>query len=129
MKDFSSLQRDLGGERFEVVALPMEKRSIRSARKILNNWGAENLKPYGNDPQALAGVLYKEGYFTEKKSSFVYPTTYLVSKTGEILAVRKGFLHWDTAEARALLTALMDDEFSAGEPPPDPIVLPYPDPD
>lgn len=55
-----------------------------------------------------------------------YPTTYLVSKTGEILAVRKGFLHWDTAEVRALLTALMDDEFSAGEPPPDPIVRPVP---
>ena len=111
MKDFSSLQRDLGDEQFEVVALPMKKRSIGSVRKILKNWGAENLQPYGNDPQALAGVLYNEGLFTERKITFVYPTTYLVGKSGEILAVREGFLEWDSAEARALISALKDDKF------------------
>lgn len=111
MKDFASLQRDLGGEQFEVVALPMKKRSIGSVRKILKNWGAENLQPYGNDPQALAGVLYNEGLFTERKIRFVYPTTYLVDKSGEILAVREGFLEWDSPEARALISALMDDKF------------------
>ena len=124
MKDFSILQRDLGGDRFEVVALPMEKRGIGSVRKILKSWGAENLQPYGNDPKALAGVLHAEGLFSEKKISFVYPTTYLVSKTGEILAIRKGFLHWDTEEARALITALMDDEVSEGENHPNPVINP-----
>jgi thiol-disulfide isomerase/thioredoxin len=111
MKDFSSLQNDLGDDRFEVVALSMKKRSIGSVRKILKNWGAENLQPYGNDPQALARVLFDEGLFTEREISFIFPTTYLVSKRGEILAVREGFLHWDTPEARALITALKDDEF------------------
>ncbi len=111
MKDFSSLQNDLGGDLFEVVALPMKKRSIRSVRKILKSWGAENLTPYANDPQALARVLFNEGFFTETEISFVFPTTYLVGKNGEILAVREGFLHWDSPEARALITALMDDEF------------------
>jgi len=111
MKDFSSLQRDLGDDRFEVVALPMKKRSIGSVRKILKTWGAENLQPYGNDPQALARVLFNEGLFTERKISFVYPTTYLVGKSGEVLAVREGFLDWDSSEARALITALKDDEF------------------
>ena len=111
MKGFSSLQRDLGDDRFEVVALPMKKRSIRSVRKILRAWGAENLQPYGNDPQALARVLFHEGLFTEREISFVYPTTYLVGKSGEVLAVREGFLDWDTAEVRALITALKGDEF------------------
>ena len=111
MKAFSSLQKDLGGDRFEVVALPMKKRSIRSVRKILKSWGAENLQPYGNDLQALARVLLNEGLFTEPKISFVFPTTYLVSKRGEIIAVREGFLHWDSREARALITALKGDEF------------------
>ena len=111
MKDFSNLQTDLGNDRFEVVALPMKKRSIGSVRKILKSWGAENLQPYGNDPEALARVLFDEGLFTERKIQFSFPTTYLVSKTGMILAVREGFLHWDTPEARALITALMDDEF------------------
>ena len=110
MKDLASLQRDLGDDRFEVVALTMEKRSIRSIRKILKGWGAENLQPYGNDPQALARVLYDEGLFTETHISFAYPTTYLVSKSGEILAMREGFLRWDTPEARALITALKNDE-------------------
>jgi len=111
MKDLASLQEDLGDDRFEVVALPMEKRSIKSARKILKSWDAEELQPYGNDSQALARVLYDEGFFTETEISFVYPTTYLVSKKGEILAVREGFLHWDTPEARALITALKDGDF------------------
>ncbi len=109
MKDFSRLQRDLGGDRFEVVALPMEKRGPASSRKILKKWGAENLEPYGNDPQALARVLYDQGFFTETAISFTYPTTYLVGKNGEIVAVRVGFLHWDTPEARALTTALMEE--------------------
>jgi hypothetical protein len=26
-------------------------------RKTLKNWGAENLQPYGNDPDALARAL------------------------------------------------------------------------
>ena len=89
----------------------MEKRSIGSARKILKNWEAENLQPYGNDSEDLARVLYEEGFFTEKRVTFVYPTTYLVNKSGEILAFREGFLHWDSPEARALITALMNDEF------------------
>jgi thiol-disulfide isomerase/thioredoxin len=109
MKGLASLQRDLGDDRFEVMALPMKKRSIKSARKILKSWGAENLEPYGNDPQALARVLFDEGLFTEREITFVYPTTYLVGKNGEILAIREGFLEWDTPEARALITALKND--------------------
>ena len=110
MKDFAKLQEELGDDRFEVVALPMKKRSISSARKILKKWGAPNLRPYGNDPQALARVLYDEGLFTEREIPFVFPTTYLVDKSGTILAIREGFLHWDTPEARALILALMNDE-------------------
>lgn len=110
MKDFARLQRDLGGERFEVVALPMEKRGVASARKILKKWGVDNLEPYGNDPQALARVLYRQGFFTENSIAFTYPTTYVVDKGGMIVAVRVGFLHWDTPEARALITALTGEE-------------------
>lgn len=112
MKDFAALQRELGDERFEVVALPMEKRSTRAVRKILDSWEAENLEPYGNDPKALARVLHDEGFFTESQISFVYPTTYVVNKKGEIVALREGFMHWDTPEARALITALKDDAVS-----------------
>ena len=38
MQDFANLQRDLGDDRFEVVALPMKKRSAKSSRKILKSW-------------------------------------------------------------------------------------------
>jgi thiol-disulfide isomerase/thioredoxin len=110
MKDLASLQRDLGDDRFEVVARPMKKRSIKSARKILKAWEAGNLQPYGNDPQMLARALYDAGLFTETQISFVYPTTYVVNKNGEILAIREGFLHWNTPEARALISALKYDE-------------------
>ena len=110
MQDFVALQRDLGDDRFEVVALPMKKRSAKSSRKILKKWGAGSLEAYGNDPQTLARVLYDEGLFTETSISFVYPTTYVVDKKGEIVAIREGFLHWDTPEVRALIAAMKNDE-------------------
>jgi thiol-disulfide isomerase/thioredoxin len=110
MPDLANLQRDLGDDQFEVVALPMKKRNAKSSRKILEKWGVENLEPYGNDPQVLARALHDGGLFTETSISFVYPTTYLVNKNGEIIALREGFLHWNTPETRALITALKNDE-------------------
>jgi thiol-disulfide isomerase/thioredoxin len=110
MPDLAALQRDLGDDQFEVMALPMDKKSAKSASKILSSWKAENLEPYGHDIEALARLLYDEGFYTETEVSFVYPTTYLVNKTGEILAMREGFLRWDSPEARALISALKNDD-------------------
>ena len=62
-------------------------------------------------------MLYRQGFFTEKTVSFTYPTTYLVDKGGMIVAVRVGFLHWDTPEARALITALKEDEIHGSAEP------------
>ena len=36
---------------------------------------------------------------------------YVVDKSGEVVAVRVGFLRWDTPEARALIRALVEDGF------------------
>ena len=108
MKDLSKLQADMGDDRFEVVVLPMKKRSTRSARQILTRWGAEDLQPYVQDPKALAQVLHDQGLSEDNKVAFVLPTTYLVGKDGGILAMREGFLNWDTREARALIAALKE---------------------
>ena len=108
MKDLSTLQADLGDDRFEVVALPIKKRSTKSARKILRRWKAENLQPYVQDPATLAQILYDQGLFEDTKVSFVLPTTYLVNANGNILAVQEGFLNWDTSDVRALITALKE---------------------
>lgn len=110
MRDFAALQDDLGTDRFEVVALPMEKRKARSARKILDSWGASSLAAFENDPSALAGVLFKQGFLTERPAYFAYPTTYLINRKGEMVATREGFMHWDTKEVRALLRALLAEE-------------------
>jgi thiol-disulfide isomerase/thioredoxin len=109
MKDFSRLQTDLGDDRFEVVVLPMKKRSTRSAQQILTRWGAENLRPYTHDPEALAQVLHDQGLSEDNKVAFVLPTTYLVGRDGGVLAMREGFLDWDTPEARALIEALKEE--------------------
>ena len=108
MKHLSTLQADLGDDRFEVVALPIEKRTTKSARKILQRWEAENLQPYVQDPAALAQVLYDQGLFEDTKVSFVLPTTYLVNANGIVLAVQEGFLNWDTPDVRALITVLKE---------------------
>lgn len=109
MPDLARLQRDLSGDGFAVVALPMEKRDAGSSRKILDKWGGKDLAAYGNDPQTLARALYDTGFFTETRISFVYPTTYLVDRTGDLIAVRQGYLDWDVPEARALIAALVAD--------------------
>jgi len=109
MEGLSNLQKELGDDQFEVVALPMEQRSIKSVSKILNKWKAENLQPYSHDLHALARILYDQHLFTEPEISFAFPTTYVVNKSGRILAVREGFLHWDTPEARALISAIKED--------------------
>lgn len=108
MPDLARLQTDLGDDRFEVVALPMEKRKPKSSRKILKSWKAPNLTPYGNDPKTLARVLRDAGLFTGKTVQFAYPTTYVVDRRGNIIAIREGFLDWDTPEARALINALKE---------------------
>lgn len=108
MKDLSKLQADLGDDRFEVIVLPIKKRSTQSARKILKSWEAEDLQPYVQDSTALAQVLYNEGLFEEREVSFVLPTTYLVSTDGDILAIQEGLLNWDTPEVRSLITALKE---------------------
>jgi thiol-disulfide isomerase/thioredoxin len=109
MEDLSNLQKELGDDQFEVVALPMEQRSIKSVSKILTKWKAENLQPYSHDLHALARILYDQHLFTEPEISFAFPTTYVVNKSGRILAVREGFLHWDTPETRALISAIKQD--------------------
>jgi thiol-disulfide isomerase/thioredoxin len=109
MPDLAALQRELGDERFEVVALPMDTKKPRAIRKTLAAWGATVLVPYASDPHGLARVLFDAGLFTEREVSFIYPTTYLVNVRGEIVAVREGFQHWDTPEVRALIVALKDD--------------------
>ncbi len=109
MKDLSKLQADMGDDRFEVIVLPIKKRSTRSARKILARWEAEDLQPYVQDPEALARVLHEQGLSEDNKVAFVLPTTYLVGKDGGVLAMREGFLNWDTPEARALIAALKEE--------------------
>ena len=60
------------------------------------------------DPNALARVLHEQGLSEGNIVAFSLPTTYLVGKDGAILALREGFLHWDTPEARALIAALKE---------------------
>ena len=83
--------------------------ACRSARKILARWEAEDLQPYVQDPEALARVLHEQGLSEDNKVAFVLPTTYLVGKDGGVLAMREGFLNWDTPEARALIAALKEE--------------------
>jgi len=109
MKDLAELQADLGDDRFEVIVLPIKKRSTNSARKILKSWEAGGLQPYVQDQKVLAQVLYDQGLFEEREISLVLPTTCLVNADGDILAVQEGYLNWDTPEVRSLITALKED--------------------
>lgn len=97
MPELDDLQAMLGSERFEVVALSVEKDGLPLARNFLKEVGAENLALY-NDPTGKANFTFK---------AFGLPTTLLISPDGREIGRMVGPAPWAGEDARRLIeTAL-----------------------
>jgi len=98
MKELATLERELGGEDFEVVAVNVDRGGIAQARDVLIEWGVEGLNLYA-DPSVQIAFRLSDG---------ALPTSVIVDKTGRVRATYTGALKWDAPESVALFKALRE---------------------
>jgi thiol-disulfide isomerase/thioredoxin len=100
-KEMPALDRlagELNGDRFEVVAVSIDKDNPDLPRKFLEKIKAQHLKLF-NDPTAKLGIKLK---------AFGMPTTLLINAEGQEIGRLAGPAEWDSADAIALIKAAIE---------------------
>jgi thiol-disulfide isomerase/thioredoxin len=100
MPGLSSLQSELGGENFEVVALSVDRKGLAASQKFLNSIDAKQLALYVDES---AKTL-------EKLKVIGLPTTLLIDKQGNEVGRLTGPAEWDTHEAMALIRSVINEK-------------------
>ena len=98
MKELANLQKALGDERFEVIAVNVDRSSIGGARETLKEWGVEGLGLYA-EPTMKIAIDLAEGRL---------PTSFIIDRKGLVRALYVGPLAWDKPSSLALFTALKE---------------------
>jgi thiol-disulfide isomerase/thioredoxin len=96
MPALDRLQGALGSDKFEVVALSVDRAGVEASRKFLDSIKIANLKLYV-DPTAKANGPLK---------IFGMPTTILINAEGKEVGRLLGEAEWDTEDARKLIKAV-----------------------
>ena len=95
MPTLDALQGEMGSDKFQVLALSVDKDGLEDARNFLKSINATHLALY-NDPTSRANFQMK---------GYGLPTTVLLSAKGEELGRIVGPAEWNTPEAKALMQA------------------------
>jgi len=101
MPALDKLQAELGGERFEVVAINVDTRNPEKPKTWLQENGIRNLAYYADGSGKLLQVLQRSGHVVG------LPTTFLVDRTGCEVAILKGPAAWASPDALALVRAAL----------------------
>jgi thiol-disulfide isomerase/thioredoxin len=99
MPSLDRLQKDLGSDKFEVVALSVDRKGLEASRKFLDDIKVERLALYV-DPTARAN--------TELRAVGL-PVTLLIDAQGRELGRLLGPAEWDGEDAKRLVRAAMSD--------------------
>ncbi len=97
MPALDRLQKELGGEKFEVVALSLDRKGAEASKKFLDETKATSLKLYV-DASAKQGTVLK---------IVGMPTTILINKEGQELGRLSGPAEWDSPDAKKLIEAAL----------------------
>ncbi|WP_406682140.1 thiol:disulfide interchange protein TlpA [Rhodobium gokarnense] len=103
MPTLDALQEAMGGGDFDVVAVNIDRRNPERARQFYEQIGVENLAFYADPSSQIFEELKKRG------RAIGMPTTLLVDKKGCEIGVLHGIAEWDSPDAKALITAAMDE--------------------
>lgn len=95
MPHLDQLQRELGSDQFEVVALSVDRGSPDKAKKFLTDLGLKSLKFY-HDPTAQAGFSFM---------AIGMPTTLLFDRAGREIGRLVGPAEWHSQDAKNLINA------------------------
>jgi len=95
MPHLDQLQKELGSDQFEVVAVSVDRGSPDKAKKFLDDLGLKALKFY-HDPAAQAGFAFM---------AIGMPTTLLFDRDGREIGRLVGPAEWHSQDAKDLINA------------------------
>ena len=97
MPDLAKLQKELGSDQFEVVAISVDRKGAEASSAFLNETGAGNLSLYVEPTTKIVSELQSAGL----------PATILVDRQGRELGRLLGPADWASPEAQALVKAAL----------------------
>ena len=99
MPSLNTLQKELGSDRFEVMAISLDTRNLDKRKAFLDEIGATSLAFYA-EPQGRTLPIMKAA-----SGVMGLPTTLLIDAQGCQLGMLQGEAKWDSPDARALVKA------------------------
>lgn len=97
MPDLAQLQKELGSDQFEVVAISVDRKGAEASSAFLKETGADNLKLYVEPTTKVVGELQSAGL----------PATILIDRQGREIGRLLGPAVWSSPEAVALVKAAL----------------------
>ena len=97
MPALDRLQKALGGDQFEVVALSVDRAGAPASKKFLEEAKVANLKLYTESTSKSIGTLRAAGL----------PTTILIDREGREVGRLAGPAEWDSADAKKLIQSVI----------------------
>jgi thiol-disulfide isomerase/thioredoxin len=97
MPALDRLQAELGSDRFEVVALSVDRTGLAGAKKFLDETKAARLALYADPSARLAATLRAVGL----------PATLLIDAEGREIGRLLGPAEWDSEDAKRLIRAVV----------------------
>jgi thiol-disulfide isomerase/thioredoxin len=97
MPDLAKLQKDIGSDQFEVVAISVDRKGVEASAAFLKETGAENLKLYVEPNLTILNDLQAIGL----------PATVLIDRKGNEIGRLLGPADWASPEAKTLIKAAL----------------------
>ena len=101
MPALNALQKTLGSDRFEVVAINIDTGDDEKPKAFLDETGVQNLAFYRDASMGVFNTLKKEGL------AFGLPVTLLMDEKGCLISAMNGPAAWDSEDAKALINAAL----------------------
>lgn len=97
MPALAQLQKDLGSDQFEVVAISVDKKGVEASAAFLKETGAENLRLYVEPTLTILNDLQAIGL----------PATILIDRQGREIGRLLGPADWASPEGQTLVKAAL----------------------
>ncbi len=101
MPALNALQKDLGSDKFEVVAINIDTGDDEKPKAFLTETGVDALGFYRDPTMDVFNVLKKEGL------AFGLPATFLLDDKGCLIGSMNGPAEWHSNDAKALIGAAL----------------------
>ncbi len=97
MPDLNALQKELGGDHFEVLTIATGRNSPEGIKKFFAEAGVDSLPRHQDPRQSLAAQM----------GVFGLPITVILDPDGREIARLRGDAKWDSDSAKAIINALI----------------------